>query len=136
MPFDKLETITKNNMQPTARVTYLRGIRNGVEKKGVKPKLVISVPSVICGTAKAKTFELSLGTGDDAGKIRISGCKSEMTGIAPTELKHAFVFRFGFVPRLGNDIFDGGRCAVRKISDDEFEIDFPAEWFDNNVEEA
>lgn len=134
MPFEPLETITKRNMPPTAKVTYLRNVQGKKPRPDAQPQLVISIPSVICGTAKAKTFALLLGNGCDTGKVRIKGCLSDKNGIAPTELKRAFVFRFGFVPRLGDEIFDGGRRAVRKISDDEFEIDFPATWFENTSE--
>ena len=39
------------------------------------------------------------------------------------------MFRFGYVPRLGDDIFDGEHRPIRKISDDEYEIVVPATWF-------
>ena len=130
MSFAPLETYTKRNAPPTAKITYLRGCRGEKPKPDAKPQLFISLPSTICGAAKAKTFALLIGSGEDAGKLRIRGCNSEDDGVAPTELKRAFVFRFGYVPKLGDEIFDGGRQPARKISDDEFEIDFPPEWFE------
>ena len=78
---------------------------------------------------------LQLGSGADKGKIRIKGGKSK-EGVEPKQLMHAFVFRFGYVPKLGDDIFDGGHRPVRKISDDEFEIDAPAEWFNEPARPA
>jgi hypothetical protein len=134
MPFETLETITKANMPPRAKITYLRGVVKrgkdaGKHKDDAKPQLMVTIPTTICGTAKAKFFALLLGSGNDKGKIRIKGVKSEKEGVTPKELKNAFVFRFGYVPKLGDDIFDGGHRLVRKIGDDEFEIEIAAEWF-------
>jgi hypothetical protein len=130
MPFENLETITKANMPPLAKLSYLRKAgRGGKPKNDAKPQLIVSIPTTICGTAKAKSFVLLLGTGSDLGKLRVIGAKAK-EGVEPKELIHAFVFRFGYVPKLGDDIFDGGHHPVKKISDDEFEIDVPASWFE------
>jgi len=137
--FETLEIAQKE--PPTAKISYLRGggarsPKPGKPAKnldGVKPKLKISIPTTICGTAKAKIFELQLGSGNDAGKIRISGCKSgNAKGIEPAELKHAFTFNFGYVPKLGDDIFEDRR-PVRKITEDVYEIDVPPSWFMPNA---
>ncbi len=133
MPFENVETITKQNMPPTAKISYMppapRG-KNTRRNEDAKPQLVISIPTTICGTAKSKTFQLLVGSGADAGKIRIKGSKTKDVGVEPKELMHAFIFRFGYVPKLGDDHFDGERRPVRKIGDDEFEIDVPGSWFE------
>jgi hypothetical protein len=130
MGFETLETVTRGKEPPTAKVTYLRGInrKTGTAKEGAKPTLKISIPTTICGLAKAKIFQILIGKGGDAGKLRISGCKSGVEGIKPSEFKHALTFNFGYVPSLGDDVFDE-RCPVRKITDDVFEIDVKASWF-------
>lgn len=131
MPFENIETITKHNMPPMAKISYMppQGRKSLKSNKDPKPQLMVSIPTTICGTAKAKSFSLLLGSGADAGKIRIKGAKAK-EGIEPKELMHAFIFRFGYVPKLGEDHFDGEHRPVRKISDDEFEIDVPASWFE------
>jgi hypothetical protein len=132
MPFEEIETITKKNMPPVAKLSYMppqgRGKNAGKQKHDPKPQLIVSIPTTICGTAKAKTFALHLGTGADKGRLRIKGVKNQQ-GVEPKELMHAFIFRFGYVPKLGDDHFDGEHRPVRKISDDEFEIDVPESWF-------
>lgn len=134
MPFENLETITKQNMPPMAKLSYMPpSVRGGKSASKLardpKPQLIVSIPTTVCGTAKAKAFTLLLGSGADAGKLRIKGVKV-LGGIEPKELKNAFIFRFGYVPKLGDDHFDGEHRPVRKISDDEFEIDVPVSWFD------
>lgn len=130
MPFENLETITKQNMPPMAKISYMppqaRGKSAGKIVRDPKPQLMISIPTTVCGVSKAKTFVLALGSGADAGKLRIKGSKQ---GVEPKELKHAFIFRFGYVPKLGDDHFDGEHRPLRKITDDEFEIDVPISWF-------
>lgn len=137
MAFENLETITKQNMPPMAKLSYMpptsRGKSAGKLSRDPKPQLIVSIPTTICGTAKAKAFALLLGTGDDLGKLRVKGLKKDAGGgIEPKELAHTFLFRFGYVPKLGDDHFDGEHRPVRKISDDEFEIDVPASWFDGD----
>jgi|SRR5882724_2903925 len=134
MPFETLETITKKNIPPTAKLSYMppqgRGKNGGKLARDPKPQLIVSIPTTVCGTSKANTFVLSLGNGKDTGKLRVTGAAKNEKGIEPKQLMHTFVFRFGFVPKLGEDHFDGEHRPVRKISDDEFEIDVPASWFD------
>lgn len=135
MPFENLETISKQNMPSMAKISYMppqtRGKSASKLARDPKPQLMISIPTTVCGTAKAKTFVLQLGKGADAGKLRVKGAAKTQDGVEPKELRHAFVFRFGYVPRLGDDHFDGEHRRVRKISDDEFEIDVPTSWFEN-----
>lgn len=130
MPFDDLETITKQNMPPQATISYATTIRkNGPVKGERKPKLTISIPTTICGTSKAKAFKLQIGTAKDAGKIRIVGVPAKAPGVEPPQHAHFFRWNFGFVPKLGEEEFEGEKKPVRKISDDEFEIDVPPSWF-------
>lgn len=131
MPFEKLEfdsTATKATM---ATVSYMptagRGRNVGIA--GKRPRLIIFVPKTICGTTKASTFALQLGSGNHAGKLRIVGGHDDKD-VKPAELKYALRFNFGFIPRLGNDMFGAERLPLRKVSDDVFEIDVIAQWFE------
>ncbi len=134
MPFDEVETFTKTNQPPAAKVTYLRGGHSDTKKATErKPSLVITVPTTICGVGKAEKFALLIGTGADAGKIVIRGMAKgteKPAHIKPTEHQYYFKFNFGFVPRLGEDVFDGGHVPIRKIKDDEFELTVPKSWFE------
>jgi hypothetical protein len=131
MPFEVLETESKDNMPPTALVSYMRpkgrAGKNGAayDRSKIKPRLTITVPTVIC-IAKSERFMLLLGTGSDKGKLRIKGTKDKK-GVKPTEFKSHFVMRFGHVPKFGDEIFDGERCPLRRLSDEEYEIDIPFE---------
>lgn len=130
MPFDDLETITKENMPPTATVTYDHATDKG-KRGGKKPRLTISVPSTVCGTAKSERFKLQLGSGVDTGKLRISAVRDG--GVKPSEHAHFFRWNFGYVPRLGSEeTFAAEKCPVKKITDDVFEITVPASWFAPN----
>jgi hypothetical protein len=95
----------------------------GFDRSRVKPRLTITVPTVIV-IAKSERFVLLMGSGGDAGKLRIKGTK-EKRGVVPSEFKHHLILRFGHVPKLGDEIFDGERCAIRKITDEEYEIACP-----------
>ena len=127
MPFEIVETETKDNMPPTALISYMRPKRKGggeYDRSKVKPRLTVTLPTVVCGVAKSERFLFLLGSGTDAGKARIKGTKDKK-GVKPSEFKSHLVMRFGHVPKFGDDIFDGERCAVRKINDEEYEIDVP-----------
>jgi len=125
MPFEVVETVTKENMPPTVLISYMRPKRKGkdaeCDRGKVKPKLTMTVPTSIF-ISKAETFLLLVGTGADAGKARIKASKDKKA-IKPSEFKSHLIFRFGFVPKLGDEIFDGERCAIRRLTDDEYEID-------------
>jgi len=126
MPFEILDTETKDNMPPTATLSYMRSTRVGKNGGGAgkgKPKLIVTLPTIIC-IAKSERFVLLLGSGEDAGKLRIKGTKDKR-GVKPSNFKAHLMFRFGFVPKLGEDIFDGERCKLTRISDEEYEIDAP-----------
>jgi hypothetical protein len=129
--FHVLETQTKASMPPRATISYMR--RQWKESKRprardeVLPALLITVPTVLI-TSKAKTFQLLIGNGDHAGKLRLRGL-GKGAGIEPHELKHCLRFNFGYVPSFAKDgedeIFGAQRCKVTKISEDEYEIDTP-----------
>lgn len=129
MPFEAVEVETKHNRPVTASISYMRPTRKGEHKKGVRPQLIIAIPTSIAAISKKKFFQLQLGKGGDAGKARVTGqnAKNKFT-IESRQLKFTCIFNFGFVPMIGEDIADIERVAVRKISDDEFEIDLPP-WF-------
>jgi hypothetical protein len=132
MPFEEIETVTKHNAPPTALVSYMRSKRGKNAREEKKPNLTITMPTTICGVGKAEKHVLLLGTGGDVGKLRIKGVAKNATkngAVKPREFKSHFIWRFGYVPKLGEEIFDAERCDVRKIGDDEFEIDVNAEWF-------
>jgi hypothetical protein len=131
MPFDDLYTIAKHNQPPMATISYsVKTRKPGPAKNDKKPQLTIAIPTTICGISKAKAFKLQIGSGDDAGKLRIVGLKSGTSGVEPGEHAHFFRWNFGFVPKLGDDEFEGEKRPVRKIGDDAFEIDVPASWFE------
>lgn len=147
MPFDELETITKGNEPPTATISYCLAWRkpNGrAPKTEKKPRLMISLPTTICGLAKSKSFKLFLGSGADLGKLLMRGDHCIRTAdeakkagkppagfVVPSEHAHFFRWNFGFVPKLGEEEhFEGERHPVRKVSDEEFEITIPKSWFE------
>lgn len=124
MPFEVLETQTKENMPPTASLSYLRAIRKGKEGRAdkIKPKLTVTLPTVIC-VSKCKKFRILVGTGQDRGKLRIEGLKPGIPGgVKGTDFKNHLVLRFGHVPKLGEEIFDGVRCPIVRIDDDTYEL--------------
>lgn len=129
MPFELVEILTKDTMPPTACLTYMRPKGRGgkpVDREKVKPKLIVTLPTVVCGVAKSERFLLLMGTGADAGKVRIKGTKKDdKKGVKPGEFKSHIMLRFGHVPKLGNAIFDQMHCPVRRINDEEYEIDAP-----------
>ena len=71
MPFEVLETHSKENMPPTASLSYLRSVRKGKEgsAKIKQPKLIVTLPTVIC-VSKCKKFRILVGTGALPGLFR------------------------------------------------------------------
>ena len=132
MPFEDIDTFTRHNQPPQATVSYSVYAREGKARDpDKKPDLKISIPTTICDTSKAKTFKLQLGKGEHLGKLRIVGIKDKAaSGIEPSQHAHFFRWNFGFVPRLGEETFEGEKRPLTKISDDEFEIDVPKSWFE------
>lgn len=133
MPFEELETISKGNEPPQATLSYCHATEKS-KRAGKKPRLSISIPTTICGTTKAEMFKLMIGSGADAGKLRLSGIAkggAVKGGVKPSEHAHFFRWNFGFVPKLGEDeTFEGEKRPVRKVGEDIFEIDVPASWFE------
>jgi len=131
MPFEDFETVTKDNAPPTAILTYQPAHRKNV-KTDAKPKLTISIPTTVCGQGKCDRFKLLVGTGEDAGKLRIVGIKgakaTDKVGVKPMEHEHFLKFNFGFVPAWGTDKIAADRHAVTKIDDDTFDVTVPASW--------
>ena len=132
MPFEELETHTRGNEPPSATMSYSHATEKS-KRAGKKPRLTISIPTTVCGAAKAEFFKLMIGSGSDAGKLRLRGLSKNSNvegGVKPSEHAHFFRWNFGFVPLLGEEeTFEGERRPVRKIGDDIFEIDVPVSWF-------
>lgn len=132
MPFDDFETITKDNMPPVATLSYhpFRG-KHGA-KKDAKPKLTITVPTTVSGVSKCARFKLQVGTGTDAGKLRVVGIPgskpTDKPGVKPSEHASYLKFNFGFVPAWGSDKIAEDKYPLFKIDDDTFEIAVPASW--------
>lgn len=124
MPFEELDTVRKDNMPPTASISYLRNVRKGkdLERGKIKPKLIVTLPTVYC-TSKCEKFTISIGSGADYGKMLITGVKKGVPGknaVTGKAFKTALVMRFGYVPKFGDEIFDGVRCVVTKMDDDHY----------------
>ena len=136
MPFEEAEIITKNNAPPTAKITYQRGGHADTPQAKLdekKPKLHVTIPTTVIGVCKRKHFALLIGTGDDAGKLLVRGIEDKKVTkdhVAPSEHAHFLKFNFGFVVKLGETEFDGGQRPVTRIDDDNFPIDVPKSWFE------
>jgi hypothetical protein len=136
MPFQPVEVVNKHNRPPQASISYER--RERQTKKGITkaklPTLLIAIPTTLSGQSKKEFWMLQLGTGDDAGKARIVGvAKGGKHASKARDSLHAMTVDFGYVPMLGEDAAAKEYTAIRKISDDEFEIDLPI-WFKSDVE--
>lgn len=131
MPFEPVTVVNKHNRPPQASISYERSQRQ--TKKGMVrgklPSLVIAIPTTLSGATKKQHFMLTRGTGKDAGKARITG-QNAANGhtVGRKDRINCTMFDFGFVPLLGEGAAAQEHVAVRKVSDDEFEIDLPA-WF-------
>jgi hypothetical protein len=124
MPFEELDTERKDNMPPTALLSYLRAVRKGKEmdRAKIKPRLIVTLPTVFC-TSKCEKFTISIGSGADHGKMMITGVKKGVPGknaVTGKVFKTTLVMRFGYVPKFGDEIFDGVRCKVTKMDDDHY----------------
>lgn len=127
MPFENIAFIAKPLKDVQASISYRKNTTKSGRSKN--PVLVIGVPKTVCADFKAKkdeTFTLSLGSGADAGKARIA--PTTQGGVLAKHLKGGLVFRFGYVPMLGDDSADKEFIAVKAIGKDTFELTLPA-WF-------
>lgn len=142
MSFEVLETITKMNAPPVATLSYLRGAhKNKVPKADIKPSLRITVPTTIVGVSKSKSWFLLMGSGDHEGKLRLVGdlepsLPHKNGGAKVIEMKHAFRWTFGYLPRFGEEIFDAARWPVVRINDEIYEITMPIGFFAASVPET
>lgn len=122
--FIDIETQTRANRPPAATLSYMRG-----GKKADRPSLKIVIPSSITGqTKKETTFKLQLSSGSEYSVLRVARDK-DGKGVKPAHMKWATRFNFGFVPTLGEDIFDGERFPVTKVDENTFDIRLPAKFF-------
>lgn len=131
MPFEDFETVTKDNAPPTAVLTYQPAQRKNVNPDA-KPKLTISIPTTVCGVSKCKRFKILVGTGTDAGLLRIKGIPSvaetAKVGVKPMEHEHFLKFNFGFVPAWGTEKIAADRHPVTRVDDDTFDVTVPKSW--------
>jgi hypothetical protein len=125
MPFEDLETVTNENAAPTATLSYLRHIKkdNVAARSRVKPKLLITVPTAIFITKKER-FMLQVGTGAQKGALRIKCVAKGVPGAVAkgTDFRNHVKLKFGYVTKLGDEIFDGMKCAFTRVDDDTYEI--------------
>lgn len=134
MSFEVLETEPGEINHPTALISYMRPVQRKpksgsakvYDRTGVKPQLIVTLPTSICGVGKSPSHVFMLGTGPDGkGKARIKGSAAPKA-VKPKEMKHSFTWKFGYVPKFGDEIAAQERVLCRKIGDNEFEIDMPA----------
>lgn len=125
MPFEDLETVTNENAPPTATLSYLRHIKkdNVAARARVKPKLLITVPTTIFITKKER-FVLQVGTGAQKGILRIKCVPKGVPGAVAkgSDFKNHVKLKFGFVPKFGDEVFDGMKCPFTRVDDDTYEI--------------
>jgi hypothetical protein len=112
MGFKLLETVAFSTIRAsTGSISYTRGPAKG---KKLRPKLIVSIPSGLVAQAnvrglKAETadkmhFAFMLGDGANAGVARITFVgEGGGSGVTARFFKGSLVFRFGYVPLLGDD---------------------------------
>ncbi|MGA9855080.1 MAG: hypothetical protein WBR29_07385 [Gammaproteobacteria bacterium] len=123
MPFEVAEIETGPMKQIRASVRYMRHHSKKSGPKGL-PLLLVSVPTAVV-ISKAEYFQLLVGTVGDVQKLRIKGVKVKAGGVKPTEFHHHLMLRFGHIKQYGEEIFDTTYCPIRRINDDEYEIELP-----------
>lgn len=122
--FVDIETHTKTNRPPAATLSYMR-----TGKKTEQPTLKIVIPTTITGQAKKDTtFKLQLSSGPEYSLLRVTSDKTGK-GVKAAHMKWATRFHFGYVPKLGDEIFDGERFPVPKVDDNTYDIRLPAKFF-------
>lgn len=93
------------------------------DRNKVKPKLTVTLPTATM-ISKCRKFIVLVGTGKDKGKLRIKGVSGkDAKGADARDFKNHVIIRFGHVPRFGDEIFDAERFPLRRINDDEYEVD-------------
>lgn len=138
MAFQVAEVEVKKSSVPIACISYMRPLIRGKKggqpgagrhAPGARPVLRISMPIIICAVSKKKQFQLELGTGTDYRKARIVGTNAaNKHTVEPSQLKHTWIFKFGFLPSLGMDAWDGEHALITRIDDNTFEFDLPECW--------
>lgn len=133
MPFEDFETHTRENAPPMATLTYQPAFRKK-PSADAKPRLTIAIPTTVCGVSKCARFKIMVGTGEDAGTLRLQGIKGSIAekgpGVKPSEHEHFLKWNFGYVPAWGEDKIDTDKHPLRRVDDDTFDITVPASWCD------
>lgn len=127
MPFDVVPTISKPLKDVQASISYRKNLTKLGRSKN--PKLIIGIPKLAMGSFKydgKQVFQILIGNGEDVGKARIQPATG--TGAAARALKGGLVFRFGYVPMLGDDSAEKEFVSVKALTNNAFEIVLPA-WF-------
>ncbi|MBN8965845.1 MAG: hypothetical protein J0H89_10810 [Rhizobiales bacterium] len=127
MSFENVAFIAKPLKDVQASISYRKNATKLGRSKN--PVLIIGIPKTAMGEFKAKkeqTFIIAVGAGVDAGKARILPDTSD--GVLAKHLKGGLVFRFGYVPMLGEDSAEKEFVPVKALGKDGFEITLPA-WF-------
>jgi hypothetical protein len=100
MSFEPITFVAQSLKDVRASISYRRGSK---KRSGLSaPRLVIGLPKTVVAEFKFKpdqTFGLLLGKGKEDGRARIVPNEG---GVKPKILKGGCVFRFGFVPFLGD----------------------------------
>lgn len=127
MPFEAVATEPRVARQARPSISYMRQSSEHRAIKNRLPRLNVSIPRAVLGAFKPNgttTYEFHIGTGKDVGKARIVPGKN---GVRALQMKHCVGFRFGYVPKLGDEIADREYVEGRPVEGG-YEIDLPA-WF-------
>ena len=114
MPFTSLPFEPSPMKQLCGSISYKRSKRK--DGPNGKPRLIISIPKAIAGDPLPEDSDrwgLDLGSGEDAGKLRIVPA---MVGVKCVLLKWVCVWRFGYVPLLGDEAAEIERCEAKRLN--------------------
>lgn len=134
MSFDPLPIVavarTRGQRDERATISYRRTKIKGA-RLTPRPVLWVGIPKTACAgfsADKQQRFEIALGHGADAGKLRIAPSAATWEGVKARHLRGGLVIRFGFVPMLGEAIGKIERVPVEPIAGDGFLLALPS-WF-------
>lgn len=127
MPFENLEFVKGQSKSLRASISYKR---QRTKNQDILPRLTIGIPGSIVGDKKpepSQAFALQLGSGKDAGRLRIVPVSGG--GVRARSIRSGLTFFFGHIPLLGADAAEKEFVEARALPDGKgFELDLPA-WF-------